>query len=55
MKVGVFTLLTAESLAPSRLAREIVDRGYESLFLPENTHIPVGVETGPAGDALPEV
>ncbi|MBV0917199.1 LLM class F420-dependent oxidoreductase [Mycobacteroides chelonae] len=44
MRIGVFTALTDESLEPGELAVEIETRGFESLFVPEHTHIPVTIE-----------
>ena len=40
-KFGIFTFATDYSLGPARLAREVEDRGFESLFLPEHSHIPI--------------
>ncbi|WP_418002362.1 LLM class F420-dependent oxidoreductase [Mycobacterium sp. PDNC021] len=45
MHIGIFTSITDESLAPGELAVEIEARGFESLFLPEHTHIPATIET----------
>lgn len=52
---GVFTFATDYSLSPARLAREVEDRGFESLFLPEHSHIPASRETAyPGGGELPK-
>ena len=54
MDIGIFTAANADSLAPTTLAREIEQRGFESMFVPEHTHIPVEFETPtPTGDPLP--
>ncbi len=52
---GIFTFATDYSLSPARLAREVEDRGFESLFLPEHSHIPVSRDTPyPGGGDLPK-
>jgi probable F420-dependent oxidoreductase len=40
VEVGVFTFVTDETIGPAELARAVEERGFESLFLPEHTHIP---------------
>ncbi|MGZ0187240.1 MAG: LLM class F420-dependent oxidoreductase [Alphaproteobacteria bacterium] len=51
---GIFTFATDYSLDPARLAREVEDRGFESLFLPEHSHIPACRTTPyPGGGELP--
>jgi probable F420-dependent oxidoreductase len=40
MKLGLFIFLNDEAIAPVELARAAEARGFESLFLPEHTHIP---------------
>jgi len=46
---------TDQAIRPDRLAQELEDRGFESLFLPEHTHIPTSRLTPyPAGGELPE-
>ncbi|MEE8139998.1 MAG: LLM class F420-dependent oxidoreductase, partial [Alphaproteobacteria bacterium] len=42
---GIFTFATDYSLGPARIAREVEDRGFDSLFLPEHTHIPASRES----------
>jgi probable F420-dependent oxidoreductase len=55
MEIGVTMFPTDLSIRPDRLARELEDRGFESLFLPEHTHIPTARRTPyPAGGELPE-
>jgi probable F420-dependent oxidoreductase len=52
---GVFTFATDYSLGPAQLARAVEDRGFESLFLPEHSHIPVSRDTPyPGGGDLPK-
>ena len=40
MDIGVFIFDTDYSINISELAQELEERGYESLFVPEHTHIP---------------
>lgn len=55
MDFGLATFPTDQSLAPDELARMCEERGLESLFFPEHTHIPASRETPyPAGGELPE-
>ena len=52
---GIFTFVTDYSLGPARIAKEVEDRGFESLFLPEHSHIPVSRESPyPGGGDLPK-
>ncbi|WJR35303.1 LLM class F420-dependent oxidoreductase [Mycobacteroides immunogenum] len=54
MRIGIFTAITDEGMAPGELAVEIEERGFESLFVPEHTHIPVTIEAIHAGwDEIP--
>ncbi|MEU6068645.1 LLM class F420-dependent oxidoreductase [Streptomyces sp. NPDC047082] len=54
MRIAVTIFLTDETIAPVRLARELEQRGYAGLYLPEHTHIPVERTTPyPAGGELP--
>ncbi len=54
MEVGIFTGVTDEGIDPLELARAVEERGFESLFLPEHTHIPVRVDTPtPGGGEIP--
>jgi len=51
MRIAVTVFLTDETIAPVRLARELEQRGFAGLYLPEHTHIPVErVTPYPAGD-----
>jgi probable F420-dependent oxidoreductase len=55
MDLGLTMFPTDAAIAPDQLAREAEDRGFESLFFPEHTHIPIGRRTPyPAGGPLPE-
>ncbi|MFD8724168.1 LLM class F420-dependent oxidoreductase [Streptomyces sp. NPDC059629] len=54
MRIAVTVFLTDETIAPVRLARELEERGFAGLYLPEHTHIPVERTTPyPAGGDLP--
>ncbi|OHT86858.1 LLM class F420-dependent oxidoreductase [Mycobacteroides saopaulense] len=54
MRIGIFTTITDEGMEPGELAVEIEARGFESLFVPEHTHIPVTIETiHPGWDEIP--
>lgn len=54
MEFGVYMFLTDESMSPMDLAREVEARGFESLWVPEHTHIPASRRTPyPAGGDLP--
>src|SRR5215210_7442304 len=54
MDFGIATFPTDESIHPARLAQMAEERGFESLFFPEHTHIPASRETPyPAGGELP--
>jgi alkanesulfonate monooxygenase SsuD/methylene tetrahydromethanopterin reductase-like flavin-dependent oxidoreductase (luciferase family) len=51
---GVFIFATDETPGPVELARMAEERGFESLWLPEHTHIPAARETPwPVGGELP--
>jgi probable F420-dependent oxidoreductase len=54
MRIAVTIFLTDETIAPTRLARELEARRFAGLYLPEHTHIPVERATPyPAGGELP--
>lgn len=54
MKFGVSTFVTDDGIAPGALGRALEERGFESLFLAEHTHIPVKRESPwPGGAELP--
>lgn len=56
MKAGIFTFPTAYSMPVTALAIEMEQRGFESLWLPEHSHIPARRESPwPGGDELPAV
>ncbi|MGA5134763.1 LLM class F420-dependent oxidoreductase [Streptomyces olivoreticuli] len=41
MKFGVHSLMTDEGIRPDRLAKALEERGFDAMFVPEHTHIPV--------------
>ncbi|SBW17272.1 luciferase family protein [Candidatus Protofrankia californiensis] len=45
MNFGIFTAVTDDQLRPALLGNAIEERGFESLFVAEHTHIPVRRET----------
>jgi len=55
MQFGIAIFATDYAIRPDELAREIEQRGFESLWLPEHTHIPANRRTPyPAGGDLPK-
>jgi probable F420-dependent oxidoreductase len=54
MKFGISTFVTDEGIAPGALARAIEERGLDSLFIAEHTHIPLSRKSPwPRGGELP--
>jgi probable F420-dependent oxidoreductase len=54
MKFGLAMFVSEDTPSPSELARMAEERGFESLFFPEHTHIPASRESSyPAGGELP--
>ena len=54
MRYGIAMFATDYAVDPAALARLVEERGFDSLFLPEHTHIPAARETPyPAGGELP--
>ena len=55
MRVGAFYFPTDYGINLAELGRALEDRGFDSLFVPEHTHIPVGRRTPfPGGGELPK-
>jgi len=55
MHVGVFLFPTDYTIRPDELARAAEERGYESLWFPEHTHIPTSRRSPwPGGPTLPK-
>jgi probable F420-dependent oxidoreductase len=54
MKFGISTFVTDEGIAPEALARATEERGFDSLFVAEHTHIPLSRKSPwPRGGELP--
>ena len=54
MDFGVAIFSTDETILPDEVARMAEERGFESIFFPEHTHIPTSRRTPyPAGEPLP--
>ena len=45
MRLGAFTVLTDEGIRPGALASALEERGFESCFVGEHSHVPVHRET----------
>ena len=55
MKLGVFSFNTEYTIRADDLAVACEERGFESVWFPEHTHIPASRETPwPAGRELPK-
>ena len=55
MRVGAFYFPTDYGINVAELARALEDRGFDSLFLPEHTHIPASRKSPfPGGGELPK-
>jgi probable F420-dependent oxidoreductase len=55
MKFGAFIFATDRTIHPAELGRALEDRGFESLWVPEHTHIPVSrITPYPGGGDLPD-
>ena len=56
MKYGVTIFPTDDSIQPAELARAVEQRGFESLWFPEHSHIPAKRESPwPGGPELPKM
>ncbi|MBH68199.1 MAG: LLM class F420-dependent oxidoreductase [Rhodospirillaceae bacterium] len=56
MKFGVMMFTTDYSMAPHKLAIAVEERGFESLWFPEHSHIPLPrVSSWPGGGELPKM
>ena len=54
MRFGISTFVTDEGIAPGPLAAAIEERGFDSLFVAEHTHIPLSRKSPwPRGGELP--
>ena len=48
MRIGITAFLTDQAMAPADLARAVEERGFDALYLPEHTHLPVRADRPPA-------
>ena len=54
MRIGVLTFVTDDGIGPGELGAGLEQRGFESLFLAEHSHIPVDAKTPyPGGGPIP--
>src|SRR2546429_44306 len=55
MRFGIAVFPADYAADPATIARLVEERGFESLFVPEHTHIPAGRRTpNPGGGDIPE-
>lgn len=55
MRFGYLTLNALDGIRPDDLARELEERGFDSIWVPEHSHIPTSRRTPyPAGGELPD-
>ena len=55
MHYGCFMFATDYAIRPDELARALEDRGFESFWVPEHTHIPASRRSPfPGGTPLPK-
>jgi probable F420-dependent oxidoreductase len=56
MKFGISTFITDQSIRPAPLGRALDERGFDSLFIAEHSHIPVERRSPyPGGGELPDM
>ncbi len=48
MELGITAVLTDRTIGPAEWARQVEQRGFHSLYLPEHTHLPVEADVPPA-------
>ena len=54
MKIGAVMFFTSDSMQPAALGRALEERGFESLWVPEHTHVPsTRMPEYPGGGPLP--
>src|SRR6188474_2684114 len=55
MQIGAAMFFTDYSMSPADLARALEERGFESVWAPEHSHIPLSRKTPfPGGGELPK-
>jgi probable F420-dependent oxidoreductase len=56
MKFGIATFVTDEGIRPDKLGKALEERGFDSLFIAEHSHIPTSRKSPyPGGGDLPRV
>lgn len=55
MHLGVIAFSTDRSLGPAEVARAAEDRGFESVWFPEHSHMPLASGGWPGGPQIPEI
>jgi probable F420-dependent oxidoreductase len=54
VRIGVLTFVTDQGIGPTELGVALEQRGFESLFLAEHSHVPVNAQTPyPLGGPMP--
>jgi probable F420-dependent oxidoreductase len=48
MRLGITAFLTDRDMRPSALAQAVEELGFDALYLPEHTHLPLRADTPPA-------
>jgi len=48
MRLGITAFLTDRDMAPAALAQSVEEAGFDALYLPEHTHLPVRADVPPA-------
>jgi len=51
MEIGIVAFAGCAGLEPPALGRAVEERGFESLFYPEHSHIPLASRRGDGGQA----
>ena len=54
MELGVLVFPQEDTMRPDQLAREAEDRGFESVFYPEHSHLPLASDRWPGGPEIPD-
>jgi probable F420-dependent oxidoreductase len=48
VRIGITAFLSDQTIGPSEWARQVEERGFYSLYLPEHTHMPVSADSPPS-------
>jgi alkanesulfonate monooxygenase SsuD/methylene tetrahydromethanopterin reductase-like flavin-dependent oxidoreductase (luciferase family) len=49
MKIGIVMFSNVDTPAPGRIGRMIENRGFDSLWFAEHSHLPVAEQPAPSG------